>query len=227
MKGLCFEIPMEVLRLTCDVEEEAVNDWIEVHNHWIDLYYSLTECYEWEYLTSRHLFREFFTLLWNLIWHTTATMSGAYESAARDLRYILEGMCQALYLDQVYPSFSPEEGYEKMKSDRPPRGKKLIDDLRLPVDMKKEMCATIDTLHSYAHPSIERLMENMQDPKVVLFHNHEWFDNIQELHRKTCDYVLYVMLSGFSEVGKRFLDKPHVRSSLETMSCRNTLHLDR
>lgn len=223
LKALAFEVPMDVLRSTWKHETNSVDDWPQMPNHWIDLYFSISSFYPDDYLTSANVFRQFFVLLRNLSWHATAVLSGAYESAARELRYILEDMCQALHLDETYPDLSPDEVYEKMREKRPPRGRKLISQLDLPDDIKKDMCEVYDMLNDYVHPSYRQLKENVTDLKVVLFYRHEWFDNIKVLHRKTCDFILFIMLKAFPEAKADFMNKPNIRSEMDNMSFRYTL----
>ena len=90
IKWLAFGVPTQVLLETWKHQRELIDDWPTVHDQWIDLYSCLRSKYSEQELTSRHLFVSYFTLLRNLMWHTTAVLSGAYESAARDLRYLLE-----------------------------------------------------------------------------------------------------------------------------------------
>ncbi len=226
MKSLCFDIPLKNLSRTFEIENDAIHDWIEVQNHWVDLYFSLNDCYEENILTSNIVFRQFFILSRNLRWHTTAVMSGAYESAARDLRYILEDMCQALYLEQTYPELTSKQIYEKMKEKRPPRGKTLIDVLNIPKTIKKDMSDIMGKLHTYVHPSYEQIMENIEDIKMVLFHKHDWFVNLRELHRKVADVALYIVLNSFPDARAHFLNKPFVESSLQHMDFKHTLDID-
>ncbi|MHA2264197.1 MAG: hypothetical protein ACXAEN_17525, partial [Candidatus Thorarchaeota archaeon] len=224
LNDVCFGVPTMVLETTSEMEKDTIPSWIELHNHWIDLYYSLTDIYKTEALASNIVFRQFFTLLRNLMWHTTAMMSGAYESAARELRYIFEDMCQAFYLEQKYPEQNPEEVYEIMKENRPPRGKILIGELNLHDDIKNDMCDTMDKLHGYVHPDYQRIMENVRDPQVVLFYQSEWFSNVRELHAKTCDFVFHMILGTFPDARNHFMNKPHVISSLQEMNFEYTLH---
>ena len=93
------------------------------------------------------------------------------------------------------------------------------------------MYGVYDALSDYTHPSYKMLRENITDPKVVLFYNEDWFTNLQRLHRRVTDFILYVILSAFPLARDDFLIKPYVRSSLEKMSFKLTLegecHLSR
>lgn len=224
VKNICFRVPTEVLERTCIREGDSVGDWSILLNHWIDLYYSLTEAYETRDLERNIVFREFFVLLRNLMWHATAVMSGAYESAARELRYILEDICQAFYLAQEYSSYQVEQIYDIVRETRPPRGRALIHTLRLPSKLKNDMKETMTALHSYVHPSYEQMMENAEDLKVVFFHKHEWFEKVRHLQRKVGDYVLCIILWVFPRARPVFMSRPYVKGDLESMGFSHTLH---
>ena len=166
IKWLAFGVPTQVLLETWKHQRELIDDWPTVHDHWIDLYLSLSSKYSEEELASRHLFVSYLTLLRNLVWHTTAVLSGAYESAARDLRYLLEETCQALYLDTTYPGRTLEEVYDIVENNRAPRGRGLIRSLKLPDSIKSEMSEVYDRLSDYAHPSHKMLLENVTDSRL-------------------------------------------------------------
>lgn len=166
IKWLAFGVPTQVLLETWKHQRELIDDWPTVHDQWIDLYSCLRSKYSEQELTSRHLFVSYFTLLRNLMWHTTAVLSGAYESAARDLRYLLEETCQALYLDTTYPSRTIEEVYDIIQQNRPPRGRELIRSLELPDSVKNDMYGVYDALSDYTHPSYKMLRENITIPRL-------------------------------------------------------------
>ncbi|TET07101.1 MAG: hypothetical protein E3J86_14105 [Candidatus Thorarchaeota archaeon] len=75
-----------------------------------------------DFLEELDLVKRFLELLRSLRWHMTAVFSGAYESAIRDLRFVFEDMCQAVYLDQSFGHLEPEERYEKIRGEDRLRG---------------------------------------------------------------------------------------------------------
>ena len=223
-KWLAFGVPMDVMHVTWKHEEKSLADLPDVQNHWIDLFRSLSAAYGFDYLASKNTWRQFVTLLRSLSWITAAVVGGAYESAARDLRFVLEDMCQAMYLDTTCSQLPPQDDmYLIVRRRKVPRGRRLVRAVGLPSEIESEVCAIYNQLSDYVHPSYAVLIENIEDPKVVLFYNSQWFSNIMRIYRRVCDFVLCTMLGAFPNARADFMNKPHDRTSLEQMSFRLTL----
>ena len=196
-----------------------------MQNNLTSLWHSLATSEDKEYLLSQVTYHRFLELLRSLRWHMTAVFSGAYESAIRDLRFVFEDMCQAVYLDQSFGHLEPEERYKKIRGEDRRRGRTLIRLLKLPEEIQKEFLSLYGKLCDYVHPSYKLLMELFEDFKISFFYNEEWFLNAQSFHRRTCDAVLYLVLRAFPQIQSIFFDKPRVLQSLREMSCLLTLKL--
>lgn len=200
-------------------------EWIDMQNNLTGLWHSLATAVDEEDLQSQVTYHRFLELLRSLMWHMTAVFSGAYESAIRDLRFVFEDMCQAVYLDQSFGHLEPEERYKKIRGEDRRRGRTLIRLLKLPEEIQKEFLNLYGKLCDYVHPSYKLLMELFEDFKIPFFYNEEWFLNAQSFHRRTCDAVFYLVLRAFPQIRSIFFDKPCVLQSLREMSCLLTLSL--
>jgi hypothetical protein len=172
---------------------------------------------------SQVTFHRFIELQRTITWQMIAVSCGAYESAIRDLRFILEDMCQAVYIDQSFGELEAEERYKKAQGKDRLRGSKLICALDLPQDKENQFIKLYTELCDYAHPIYKVLMELFEDFKIAFFYNKEWFSNAQAFHNRTCDAILYLVLRLFPESRSIFFSKPHILQSLRNMSCSLTL----
>lgn len=220
-----YEQHERVLRETWSADKGFCKDWIDMHDHWINLCRSLLASEEEEYLSSQITFHRFVELLRNLRWHMTAVFSGAYESAIRDLRFILEDMCQAVYFDQSFGQLGIEQRYQKARGRARSRGARLVGKIGLAPSIERQFVELHNELCNYVHPSYRLLLESSEDLKVVLFYKEEWFRNAQVLHRQTCDAVFYLVLRTFPKACPVFFSKKLVVSSLKEMLCVLTLSL--
>lgn len=83
------------------------NNWIDM-NGWI---YSKYQGEEWTNIISLQFFRLFKEIYWlQLLFH-----HGNYPIIYRNLRYLLELIAQAYYVDSQYPNLSLDEKMEKTK----------------------------------------------------------------------------------------------------------------
>jgi len=155
----------------------------------------------------------------------TAVFSGAYDSAVRELRFILEDMCQAFYLDDSFAHLDVDDRYKKIQGAARRRGRTLIRLLKLPEEIQKKFLSLYGKLCEYVHPSFSLLQESKIDPKVVFFYKKKWFLDTKTLHRQACDAVFYLMLRTFPEAAPVFFSRLYVVSSLREMDCLLTLSL--
>ena len=225
IRSYAFGFHERVLREKWSENKGFCRDWIDMQNNLTGLWHSLAMSVDKEDLLSQVTYHRFPELLRSLRWHMTAVFSGAYESAIRDLRFVFEDMCQAVYLDQSFGHLEPEERYEKIRGEDRLRGRKLICKLDLPQNVKDHFKKLYNELCDYVHPSFKLLMELFEDFKISFFYNEEWFLNAQSFHQRTCDAVLYLMLRTFPEAAPIFFSRLYVISSLRKMDCLLTLSL--
>ena len=222
IRSYVFGFHERVLEEAWSENKGFCQEWIDMQNNWTRLCHLLVS-EDQERLSCRITSQRFLELFRSFSWHMTAVFCGAYESAIRELRFILEDMCQAVYLDQFYKDLDLEERYEKAKNHL--RGTPLICKLELPSNIEKQLMELYRNLCDYVHPSYKLLMEFFEDTRVVFSYKKERFVSAQSLHRQTCDAIFYLVLRAFPEIGPTFFRKPDVVSSLGAMSCSLTLSL--
>ncbi len=225
LRSYSFDRHQRVFMETFSEHEDSCTDWSEIHNHWIDLYRSIAEVYESDYLSTQFLIHRYLELYRNLRWIATSVFSGAYDSAMRDLRFILEDICQAVFIDGNHQDLSIDEKYGKTDGQERLRGSRLISKLRLNDTHRDVIKGLYNELNDYVHPSQRLLMESISDPKVVFFYNRSWYEDVLSLHTRTGDAVFSLVLSQFLNASSIFLEKPHVESSLIEMSMDLTLSI--
>ncbi len=227
LRSYSFDENLQVIKKTWLENQDTCTDWSEMHNHWIDLYKSISEVYESDYLLNQLLIHRYLELFRNLRWVATSALSGAYDSAMRDLRFILEDICQAFNLDRNHKEQSIRIKYGKTNSQDRLRGRKLVSKLGLNDTLLATIKNIYNELNDYVHPSQKLLMESVRDPKVVFFYNRIWYEAVLSLHNRTLDAVFCLILNQFPKAAPVFLDRPHVESSLIEMSMKHTLSIGR
>lgn len=177
IRSYAFGFHERVLREKWSENKGFCRNWIDMQNNLTGLWHSLATSVDEEYLLSQVTYHRFLELLRSLRWHMTAVFSGAYESAIRDLRFVFEDMCQAVYLDQSFGHLEPEERYKKIRGEDRLRGRKLICKLDLPSNSEKQLVELYRNLCDYVHPSYKLLVELFEDFKISFSYNEEWFLN--------------------------------------------------
>ncbi len=226
LRSYVFDEHQEVLMKTFSELQDSCTDWNEIHNHWIDLNKAITEVYDLDYLSTQLLMDRYLELFRNLRWVTTSVFSGAYDSAMRDLRFILEDICQAVYIDRDFQYLSIKEKYRKTEGPERLRGSRLISKLRLNDTQLETIKGLYNELNDYIHPSHKFLMESLSDPRVVFFYSRLWYEDVHSLHTRVGDTVFCLVLSQFPKASSIFFDRPYVKSSLEEMSMDFTLSME-
>ncbi len=227
LRSYSFDRHQDVLMETISEHSDTCTDLSEMHNHWIDLFKAITGVYKPNNLLNQLVIHRYLEIFRNLRWVATSVFSGAYDSAMRDLRFILEDICQAVYIDRDHQELSIEEKYRKLEGGKRLRGSQLISKLRLSDAYLETIKGLYNELNDYVHPSHKFLMESLSDPRVVFFYNREWYEDVLSLHTRTADAVFCLVLIQFPKAGPVFIDRPHVESSLEEMHMKLTLKIGR
>jgi len=132
------------------------NNWIDIVK-WISSEYKREEQMNIIGFQFFRLFKEVYRL--QFLFHT-----GNYPTAYRNLRYILEMICQAYYVDSKYPTLSLDEQMEKTKDvEERVFGWSIVSSTLEKVLNKtvEEVRAGFkplwDNLNRYAHPSVRQM----------------------------------------------------------------------
>jgi hypothetical protein len=132
-------------------------NWIDIINKWIPAKYSDEE-------QDGIIFWQFYALFKEIIWLQFLFQTGNYSLVHKDLRYILEMMAQAHYIDIRHSDLTFEEQIEKAIEieDNNVRGWNLVNSALCNILRKDEKHINIkyrmnwDCLNKYVHPSAKR-----------------------------------------------------------------------
>jgi hypothetical protein len=132
------------------------NNWIDIVK-WISSEYKREEQMNIIVFQFSRLFKEVYWL--QFLFHT-----GNYPTAYRNLRYILEMICQAYYVDSKHPTLSLDEQLEKTKDlEKRVRAwdivsgtlKKVLN--KTDAEVRAGFKPLWDDLNRYAHPSVRQM----------------------------------------------------------------------
>ncbi|MFW9844756.1 MAG: hypothetical protein ACFFEV_09285 [Candidatus Thorarchaeota archaeon] len=142
----------------------------------------------------------------SLQWCSFSAYSGAYEAIARELRFILEDLAQALYIDQ---QLGDSQILAKVKTvsvleDTRLRGTGLIKKLDIDSDTKKQIKDLYDELCGFVHPSADLVTKGLTQLNYIFMFNERQFKFLMDIYVKTCDLVLSVVLAKYPEACERF-----------------------
>ncbi len=105
-------------------------------------------------------------------WILMCLVLGSYRSVYKELRFMLEAMCQAFYIDYNHFSSPLETKFEVLKALGNYgnfMGSQLIDKTKLNKSLKKEIKEIYGILSNYVHPSSEEsklLLKRMEKAKM-------------------------------------------------------------
>ncbi len=139
-------------------------------------------------------------------WLTLAAYAGVYESIARNLRFILEDIAQALHADQKLIDVSIDDKFEYLKkmeteSRKKIRGTNLIFSLDVCDNLKTSSSTLYNELCDYIHPSIKSMRGRLRSALLELnsIYDEAKFQRFLELYKRTYDVILSLILSQYSE----------------------------
>lgn len=138
-------------------------------------------------------------------WSCMAAYHGAYESVARDLRFLVEDAVQSLFADQRRPTDTIDEKIRWLETNRL-RGKPLIDAINLALDFKAKLKCIYNELCDYVHPSVELIQRDIENKRIYFEYLEDWFDKMFEFHTRVFDLVLALVMFRFPFAIKRFLE---------------------
>jgi len=147
---------------------------------------------------------------------------GKYHQAIRELRYIVDSMGQAYYLDAKHPEASISRKLEIVKEiGKQTFGSRLIDKLDLDHKHKQELKSLYSGLSKYAHSSYEELepliREGRGDWRVTFAFDDDQFSRTVEFTNKVMDAVYLMMFRRFPDVARRVSTK--ARKRMKELGC--------
>jgi len=137
---------------------------IDFHaNNWIDIERWISSSYERQRQMNIAGF-QFFRLFKEISWLQFLFHTGNYPAAYRNLRYILEMICQACYIDTKYPTLTLDEQIEKTREleERVSSWDIVSCTLRMTFnqtekEIRDHFKSLWNDLNKYVHPSVRQM----------------------------------------------------------------------
>ncbi len=139
------------------------------------------------------------------VWSCMAVYHGAYDSVARDLRFLVEDSVQSLYADQQKPTDTIDEKVKWLETNYR-RGTGLIDATSLVLDLNAKLKCIFKELCDYVHPSAKLIQRDIENKQIYFEYLEDWFDKMFEFHTRVFDLVLALVMFRFPKAIKRFLE---------------------
>ena len=202
--------------------------WEKQTETWLRLFQSsLRDLNESDRINSMTVFRlsEFWRLL---LWIWMNTVWGQYHTTLREMRYVLESLIQAYYLDMEHPEATIECRLEILKEmGKWATGSRIIERSRL--DNGRRVKQPYLELCKYAHGSYEELEPAITGGdigwRIRLAFNQELFDKCEDFTKRLMDAVYFILLRRFPQSAKVAKMDQSILDFLKASNCTLTLSL--
>jgi len=200
--------------------------WSEHYNNWINIIQPLLQdASEFEKFNSLVIFR-LMELQKQLLWILISVLYGEYHQAIRELRYVLDSMFQAFYLDKEHPDADIYCKLEIIKEiEREAYGGRLID--KLDLKYKAKLKELYSTLSKYVHSSYEELEPTIKGGKVsyrVTFtFDKDLFNKCADFTNKVMDVIYFVVFNRFPQLCAKVQCDAMTINSLKRFKCELSL----
>jgi hypothetical protein len=199
--------------------------WSDWYSNWIDLFKWLIEINEEKY-SSLFVFR-LYELNKQLLWIRKCVYSGAYHTAIRELRFVLESFIQAYYIDKEHLDSEMKCKLEIIKEIDKLIGAKLIDNTDL--KNKKEMKDLYSELSKYIHSSYEELELLIKEGKIHTYsafvYDNKFFSKCYDFTNKVMDSIMFIILSFEKRIIKKVQEDELMMKFLIDTDCKLSLRL--
>ena len=195
--------------------------WVEHHNNWIDISKPFMSSFSEFGKYNSILLLRFVELQKQLCLLHFGVLSGLYHQSIRELRYIMESIIQAYYIDREHPEVTIECKLEIIKEIDKLVGGRLID--RTDLEHKKELKALYSDLSKYIHSSYKELKPTIEkgevDCRVTFAFNKDLFYKCLEFSNRTMDAFFFVILSLYPEIVSKIREDQMLLKSLAENKC--------
>lgn len=221
-KLLLDSVPKMWMR-SWDSHEKEIEWWYRTIKLWIELEIIILESHSdggaaeiTDLLERSFFFKRLYTLQKSSAWSLVAVLSGAYESSLRDLRFIIEDLIQARYIDHV---MGESKTIDKAKAigfleNGQFRGSTLVMKCKLSKNLSKRIIKLYRDLSGFVHPSTEISQERDMEHIYDFSYSESYFKDATELHRRAYDIVITLVLLQFPKVRKTLLLKKELLEDL-------------
>ena len=195
--------------------------WVEHHNNWIDLFKPFMSSFsEFDKYNSLLLLR-FVELQKQLCLLHFGILSGLYHQSIRELRYIMESIIQAYYIDREHPEMTIERKLEIIKEIDKLVGSRLIG--RTDLEHKKKLKALYSDLSKSIHSTYKELKPTIEkgevDYRVTFAFNKDLFYECLKFSNRTMDAIFLVILSLYPEIVSKIREDQMLLKSLNDNNC--------
>lgn len=199
--------------------------WMEHYDDWIRVMRPLIKLLsDFDKFNSMVFFR-FIETQRTLMWIYICVLFGAYHSAIRELRYLLESMMQAYYLDREHASADMGCKLEIIKEIDRERFSALID--RIEISQKQRIKALYSELSKYVHSTYNELRPTIEEGKVqsrVTFgFESDLFKKCVEMTNKVMDMIYCITLQRFPQAIREIESRELTLESFMNHGCTITL----
>jgi hypothetical protein len=134
-------------------------------------------------------------------WSILAGYSGVYEAVARELRFMIEDITQAIYIDQI---MGDSEIMAKVRAlsildDGHLGFQKLVKRISILDYLKNRLKELYNEMNKYVHPSFERIQQGLMELKIGFNYDLSKFEIAKKMHIETYDVIIALILSCFPD----------------------------
>lgn len=199
--------------------------WTEHYDNWICIVRPLIRLLSDSDKYNSMVFFRFVEIQKTLMWIYTCVLFGAYHSAIRELRYVLESMMQAYYLDREHTSADMGCKLEIIKEIDRERFSALVD--RIEMSQKQRIKVLYSELSKYVHSTYNELRPTIEEGKVqsrVTFgFESDMFKKCVELTNQVMDVVYCITLQRFPQTIMKIESRELTLESFRNHGCTMTL----
>lgn len=197
--------------------KEEFHTWTEHYTTWSDIIKQLLKILSDNDRHNSMVFFRFLELQNNIMWIYICILFGRYHPAIRELRYVLESMAQAFYLDSEHPRTDMNCKLEITKEIDKESFARLLDRLEIPE--KQRIKSLYSDLSKYVHSTYEELRPTLEDGKVwermTFGFEYDMFKKCVEMTNRVLDVVYFLTVMRFSLVIKELTSDALTLKSLE------------
>ena len=221
-----FEFLWNILKEVQKETKGRVGDnyynWSEHYNNWIDIIRPIirsSPSFGNSLLGVRFL--EFNKII---LWIQMCIHCGQYYSALRELRFLLEFILKAYYLDKKYPNSTTEF---KIQNEERLIGRRLIDELDLPNEHRSKLKILYKELSEYTHPTKEELSPILSGDvgaRVTFAFDKDFFNKCKEFTNKVVDVVFFIIIKEYNNIINELKKDNKLLTSLKELKCELTIN---
>jgi len=193
--------------------------WSEHYDNWIDIIQPLLKIAPRNSLLIIR-FVEFNRIM---LWIQNCVYCGQYYSALRELRFLLEFILKALYLDQKYQN---EKIESRIQEEEQLQGRRLISKLDLSDEQKNKLKSLYGRLSEYTHPTkkeLAQLLAGKVDIHTTFAFNEAMFNKCVENTNEVVDSIFFIILDQFHEPIKGIKNNNTLIASFKKLGYKLTL----